>query len=84
MTTAKKTYHFFVDAQKYETEKSSLTGAEIKAFVPNFNPSYQLYVEGHGEGADRPVPDTETFELTPSKHGVWKFYTVPPATFGSR
>lgn len=33
MTEHVKTYRFFVDAKRYETDKSSLTGAEIKAIA---------------------------------------------------
>jgi hypothetical protein len=75
-------FHFFVDAQKYDTDKSALTGAEIKAMVPGFNPTFQLYLEEPGDQADRPVSDAETITLDPAKHGVRKFYSVPPATFG--
>jgi len=28
---------------KYETQLSSITGAEIKAKIPNFNPSYNAF-----------------------------------------
>jgi hypothetical protein len=75
-------FHFFVDALKYETEKSALTGAEIKAMIPGFNPAYQLFLEGTGSEADRQVVDSETITLSPAGEGVRKFYTVPPATFG--
>jgi Multiubiquitin len=78
-------YHFFVDTKKYETDKPSLTGAEIKAMIPGFNPTYQLYIEEPGDKPDRPVADTEPFSLAEGEHhGVRKFYTVPPATFGGR
>jgi hypothetical protein len=83
MTQAHK-YHFFVDATKYETEKASLTGADVKATVPDFNPAYQLFLEGTGNDPDRIVADSETITLDPAGHGVRKFYTVPPATFGFR
>lgn len=76
-------YHFIVDAAQYETEKANLTGAEIKAMVPGFNPAYQLYLEAHGDEADTPVSDGETISLDPAKHGIRKFYSVPPATFGT-
>lgn len=77
-------FHFFVDAIKYETEKGTLTGAEIKAMVPGFDPAYQLYVEGHGNDPDRLVADSEAIGLDPAGQGIRKFYTVPPATFGAR
>jgi hypothetical protein len=81
MPTDKK-FHFFVDNKKYETDKSSLTGADIKAMIAGFNPAYQLYLEVSGAGEDRPVADSEAISLDPAGHGVRKFYTVPPATFG--
>jgi hypothetical protein len=74
-------YHFFVDAQKYEVDKPSLTGAEIKQVAKDFNPAYQLYLEGHGNDADRPISDAEALSLSPAG-GILKFYSVPPATFG--
>lgn len=77
-------YHFFVDAQKYETDKANLTGAEIKAMVPGFNPTYQLYLEEPGDQPDRPVRDDETISLDPAQHGIRKFYSVPPASFGAQ
>jgi hypothetical protein len=75
-------YHYFVDAQKYDTDKASLTGAEIKARIPNFNPAFQLYLENPGDAPDTLVSDSEPISLDPAGHGIRKFYTVPPATFG--
>lgn len=59
-------YHFFVDATKYETDKTSLTGAEIKAMLPGFNPTYQLYLEQPGDEPDKPVSDGEAISLDPA------------------
>jgi hypothetical protein len=75
-------YHFFVDGKQYETNQPNLTGAQIKAMVTGFNPAYQLFLEEHGDHPDRPVADTENISLDPAHHGVRKFYSVPPATFG--
>jgi hypothetical protein len=74
-------YHFFVDAKKYETAQASLTGAQIKAMVPGFNPAYQLFLECNGQDADKPISDVEGV-LFDAAGGVRKFYSVPPATFG--
>jgi hypothetical protein len=82
--TKENKFHFFVDTIKYDTEKANLTGAEIKSFVADFNPAYQLYLESPGNEPDRAISDNETIPLDPAGHGVRKFYTVPPATFGSR
>jgi hypothetical protein len=76
-------YHFFVDAKKYETDKANLTGAEIKAMVVGFDPTYQLLLEQPGNEPDTVVSDGETIPLDPAKHGIRKFYSVPPATFGA-
>ena len=80
--TGPKQYHFFVDAQRFETDRNALTGAEIKALVPGLNPTFQLYLEEPGDAPDRPISDSETITLEPAGHGVRKFYSVPPATFG--
>lgn len=32
---------FFVDNVKYETGQATLTGAQIKALIPNFDPSFR-------------------------------------------
>jgi len=75
-------YHYFVDTTKYETDEASLTGAQIKAKIVNFNPAYQLYLENPGDAPDTLVSDSEPISIDPQGHGVRKFYTVPPATFG--
>lgn len=75
----KKKYQFFVDAKKYETDNTAMTGAEIKAeaAVPA---AYQLFLEEHGDAPDRAISDGESMNLeNPPKH----FYAVPPATFGA-
>jgi hypothetical protein len=72
--------HFFVDNRKYETESSTLSGAQIKqiAAVP---PNYQLFLEAHGHDPDQQVSDGAGFTIgTPPLH----FYSVPPATFGGK
>lgn len=82
MTDDKKkpNFHYFVDGTKYETESAALTGVQIKSRLPDFNPQYQLVLEGHAKEPDKVIGDSETEDLTsnPPKH----FYTVPPATFG--
>lgn len=75
-------YFFFVDNTKYEHDASSITGAEIKAKVSGFDPSYSLFLEGHGNDPDKLVQDTEGFSLERQAQGPLKFYTVPPAQFG--
>ncbi|HUZ93347.1 MAG TPA: multiubiquitin domain-containing protein [Edaphobacter sp.] len=78
----KKIYHFFVDAKRYETDKSSLTGAEIKA-IASITPTYQLFLEEEGDTPDKPISDSEAVHLKEGEH-TRHFYAVPPATFGTR
>lgn len=72
---------FFVDTVKYETDQTTLTGAQIKALIPNFDPSYSLFLEGPGDDPDQPIADDTSVPLEKEK-GPKRFYTVPPATFG--
>jgi len=71
-------YEFFVDAQKYDTNSPTLTGAEIKAKA-GITPTYQLYEEEEGETPDKPISDGEAVNL---RGKIKHFYAVPPATFG--
>jgi hypothetical protein len=73
-------FHFFVDAKKYETAKSSLTGAEIKQ-IASVEPTYQLFLEGEDNEADKPISDLQGIAIS---GGTKHFYAVPPATFGCR
>lgn len=71
---------FFMDAKKFDADKASMTALEIKqkAGVPG---EYQLFLEATGNEPDRAISDTESFTIgTPPLH----FYSVPPATFGSK
>ena len=78
----KSTKHiYFVDNVRYETEHTSLTGAQIKAQIPNFDQSYQLFLEEHDDKPDLLVTDDTTVTLEKEK-GPRRLYTVPPATFG--
>ncbi len=79
----KKTFTFFVDNVKFETDQKTVTGAFIKAMVPGFDRSYQLFLENPGNDPDELINDDTTVELD-KKHGPARFYSVPPATFGLR
>lgn len=76
-----KPYQFFVDNKKYSTDKSALTGAEIKSMIPNFDSTYSLFLEGPGNDPDRLIGDSDSVSLEKDK-GPQRFYTVPPANFG--
>lgn len=76
----RKDYHFFVDAKRYETEKSTLTGSDIK-MIAGVTQTYQLFLEEEGDIPDRPIADSEAVELKEGED-TRHFYAVPPATFG--
>src|SRR6266404_4597338 len=48
-------FFYFVDGVKYETDQETVTGALIKAKIPNFDPSYGLFLETAGGGPDQPI-----------------------------
>ena len=72
-------YHFFVDAKRYETDETALTGAQIKA-IAAVDPTYQLFLEEKGDQPDRAISDGEAVNM---QHEPKHFYAVPPATFGA-
>lgn len=78
MSEAPKLNHFFVDAKRYETAQTSLTGAQIKS-IAGVAANYQLYLEEEGERPDKGISDGEAVNLT---ERVKHFFAVPPATFG--
>lgn len=77
----KEPYFYFVDNEKYDSEEGTLTGAQIKARIPNFDSSYGLFLEGPGNDPDMQISDSTTITFEKEK-GPKRFYTVPPATFG--
>jgi hypothetical protein len=76
-----KTYKFFVGSEKYETTEAELTGAQIKAYVPDVPPGTKLSLEGHGQDPDRIINDDEKVSLQDAQ-GTCRFTLVPPANFG--
>lgn len=68
-----------IDGAEYHVEKSSITGAELKALAGK-DQAYQVFLEGHGQDPDRMIGDTEGVSIKNGQH----FYTVPPATFGAQ
>lgn len=77
-----ETYKFFVGNQKYETDQAQLTGAQIKAYVPDVAPGTKLSLEGHGNDPDRIIADDELVSLDEHHGGPRRFTLVPPANFG--
>ncbi len=77
----RKKYKFFVDDQQYETEKRTLSGAELRA-IASVDPNFQIFLEEQGhDKPDRLIANDYSLNL--DAPGVEKFYTVPPATFGA-
>jgi hypothetical protein len=74
----RRLYEFFVDGKKYESEKSHLSGLEIKTKA-SIEGNYQLYLEEERDTPDRAISDGETVSL---EHRIMHFFAVPPATFG--
>jgi len=75
----RREFHYFVDGEKYTTESGTITGAEIKAKIPNFNRGYSLFLEGGGKDPDKLFTDTDAISLFDCEP---HFITVPPASFG--
>lgn len=77
---ANKQYNVTVDGKTYHSTTPTLTGAQIKALA-GIDPSFALFLEGHGGAADTQIRDDQQVNL--EDHGREKFYSAPPATFGS-
>jgi hypothetical protein len=72
-------YFFFLDGQKFESETSSITGADVRAKLPPEKAGYAIFLEQHGNEPDTAITDTSSFSLEKTP---LHFYSVPPATFG--
>ncbi|MFM0125520.1 hypothetical protein P0D73_42865 [Paraburkholderia sp. RL18-101-BIB-B] len=74
-------YVYFVESVEYTTEHASLTGAQITARVPDWNPVNSLVLESEDSSEDEVVHPTTVVEFkgrtTPAHFAI-----VPPATFG--
>lgn len=77
-----KLFDFFVNDKKYETDQPSLTGLQIKAKVPDWNPGYDLVLEGHGHDPDRIIADNEVVLIDTKQGGPPRFSSAPKANFG--
>jgi hypothetical protein len=62
METMVQLYHFFVGGTRFETEKPTLTGNEIKALA-GVNPDHQLFYRDDVNTPDREIRDTQHVEL---------------------
>jgi CRISPR/Cas system-associated exonuclease Cas4 (RecB family) len=72
-------YFFSLDGKKYESDTSSINGADVRAKLPPEKAGYAIYLEAHGNEPDKQITDTQSFSL--EEHPLC-FYSVPPATFG--
>jgi hypothetical protein len=66
METQVKMYHFFVGGNRFETDKSFLTGTEIK-MLAGVRAEYQLFYRDDVNTPDREVRDTQAVDLIPHK-----------------
>ena len=76
-----KKYVFFVNGQRFETDQSSLTAAQIKARVSGVEEGDVLSLEGKGDEPDQIFKDDDVIDLT-KDHGPLRFTIVPSASFG--
>ena len=75
-----KKFKFTVDGKHFEVDKRYLSGTEIRALA-QIDPNAGLFLESHGPDPDRQIATSDSIDL--GAPGVEKFYSVPPATFGS-
>ena len=80
-TKAEVKYHYFVDTVEYSTEKQELTGAQIMAKIPDWNPANSLVLEGDEAEPDEVIHPT-TVVVFKGRETPAHFAIVPPATFG--
>ena len=79
-----KEFEFFVDGVRYTTDQAALTGAQIKAKVPDWPAGYGLMLDPRGpHEEERLIGDNDVVSLE-KDHGPARFTRVPPATFGAR
>ncbi len=82
--TKEKEHHlfiYFVDGEKYESERAHTTGRVIKSKLPEAKRAYALYLEGQGRHPDQIINDDTTVTFEHGKEPK-RFYTVPSASFG--
>ena len=64
METMVKMYHFFVAGNRFETDRPTLTAAQIKALA-GVNPEHQLFFRDDVNTPDRLIRDTQAVALIP-------------------
>ena len=83
---ATKVFFFYLDT-KIDVDEESLTGARIKEEIENkiaeFDPAYELVLEGRGAEADKPIANDELIDLSHGHgDGPRRFFSRPPTSFG--
>lgn len=76
-----KKYFYFVDGTKYDSNEPSMRAGDIRARVPNAEPSDKLSIDGHGDDPDRLLNDEDIVEFEKDK-GPVRLTLVPSASFG--
>jgi hypothetical protein len=66
METQVKLYHFFVGGERHETDRPTMTGAEIKALA-GVDATHQLFYRDDVNTPDRLIRDTQHVELIAQK-----------------
>ena len=77
MSDKKPPFTIHIDKNVYKVDKTSMTGAQLKALA-GLDGTYQLFLEEKGDAPDRQVNDGDTVEMENGLH----FYASQPATFG--
>lgn len=77
----RRSFTFFVNGVKYESDQAALTGLQIKARVPDWDQSHDLMLEGHGHDPDQIIQDDQLVQLD-VQTGPRRFSSVPKANFG--
>lgn len=77
-----ETYYYYVDDVLYEYGEPLVTGAVIKAKLPNLQPGYTLVLEGRGKSPDQTIGDTTEVRLSRERKEAPRLFLRPPATFG--
>ena len=83
---AKKFFFFYLDV-KIDVDSEQMVGADIKRAikveVADFDPSYELVLEGSGADPDKPISDDEAVDLSHGHgHGPRRFFSRAPTNFG--
>lgn len=73
-----KEHHLYIDGKRYEADKPSLTGAQLKE-IANIPPAYQLYMEEEGDRPDKKIADDESVELKHGEHT--RHFFAEPSTY---